>query len=126
MVDQLQAAQQWLSQMLKRHVSRTVTYQQGSSLIEVSATVGRTLLKVDDGNGGTEVVWTDRDYLIAADDLKVGDQPILPRHGDRIVDGSETPMTEYEVLNYGGESVYRPSDPYAIMLRIHTKRIGGT
>ena len=123
MADQLRIAQQWLADQLERRMSREVTYQQGNTSIVVSATVGRTLLKLEDNYGGIQLVWTDRDYLIPSSALVAAGQGIVPKAGDRVIDENDSPTTEYEVMPYGDEPVFRPSDPYGIILRIHTKVI---
>jgi len=65
MVDLLRAGQQWLASKLKSHASSTVVYVRGANQVSVLATIGRTLMKLDDGYGGIRMQWTDRDFLIA-------------------------------------------------------------
>ena len=52
--------------------------------IAVQATIGRTLLKLEDGYGGVQMQWTDRDFLIPAADLVLGGSTVTPQRGDRI------------------------------------------
>ena len=80
-------------------------------------------MKLDDGYGGIRLEWTDRDFLIQAADLDLGSGPVLPERGDQIKEIDGAVESTYEVAAYGGEPPYRPSDPFGIVLRIHTKLI---
>jgi hypothetical protein len=121
--DLLQSGQAWLADQLNVHVATEVQYRRGADELAVRATIGRTLLKLDDGYGGVRMVWTDRDYLIRAADLVLGGNPAQPQRGDQIreVVGVETLV--YEVLAPGEEPPWRWADPHRQMLRIHTKQI---
>ena len=116
--------QQWLNSQLKQHASRTVDYKRGASSITVQATIGRTLLKLDDGYGGIQMQWTDRDYLIAAADLVLDGLPTLPQRGDKIYETQNGLTYVYEVLAPGQEPVWKWSDLYRSLFRIHTKQTG--
>lgn len=89
----------------------------------MQATVGRTLLKLDDGYGGVLLQWTDRDFLIRAEDLVISGQTILPQRGDTIHEVQSGVTYTYEVLAPGKEPVWKWSDLYRSLLRIHTKQI---
>ena len=58
MQDLLQAGQAWLADQLHEHVATEVTYRRGTDDATVRATIGRTLLKLDDGYGGVRKVRT--------------------------------------------------------------------
>lgn len=124
MVDRLELGQAWLAQQLKAHASREVIYRRDASEVVVAAVIGRTLLQLDDGYGGVRIERTDRDYLIQATELVLDGVTITPRRGDRIVDATDTPPRVYEVMSYGGEGAWRPSDPFGKLLRIHAKQVG--
>jgi len=113
----------WLAESLKKHAARPVVYRRGRDEVTVQAIIGRTLLKLDDGYGGVRIVWTDRDFLIAAEDLVLAGRRILPQRGDEIRETSNGRTVVYEVLAPGREPEWRWSDPYQKILRIHTKRI---
>ncbi|MCL6507837.1 MAG: hypothetical protein K6T59_12500 [Bryobacteraceae bacterium] len=81
MPDLLQTGSDWLADQLKTHASRQVVYRRGAQQVAVQATVGRTLLKLDDGFGGVRMEWTDRDFLIHAADLVLGGTATLPERG---------------------------------------------
>jgi hypothetical protein len=119
MGDLLEMGQAWLADQLHRHASRQVSYRRGLAQVWVQATIGRTLLKLDDGLGGVRLEWTDRDFLIRAADLALALTPTAPQRGDQVIDGTTT----YEVMAYGNEPPWRPADPFGVVLRIHAKRI---
>lgn len=125
MAEFLSAGVEWLKDKLKEDESRTVTYKRGSKFIlpDISATVGQTALRIGDEYGGTKVEWTDRDFLIAAEELLVNSQQMYPERGDQIVEVSDGQSYTYEVMAPGPEQVWRWSDPYRTIMRIHTKEI---
>jgi len=114
----------WLAEQLKAHASRTVVYRRGTDEVTVQALVGRTLLKLDDGYGGVRMEWTDRDFVIAADDLVLGGEKTLPQRGDQVRETVDGQALVYEVLAPGSEPEWRWSDPHRRLLRIHTKQVG--
>lgn len=119
----LEWGQRWLNNQFQQFASREVVYQRGASTLTVQATVGRTLLKLDDGYGGVLLQWTDRDFLIRAEDLVISGQTILPQRGDTIHEVQSGVTYTYEVLAPGKEPVWKWSDLYRSLLRIHTKQI---
>jgi hypothetical protein len=123
MPDLLRTGSDWLADMLKEHASRPVVYRRGAAEVTVQATVGRTLLQLDDGYGGVRMEWTDRDFLIHAADLVLG-AAVLPERGDTIRETVGTTTLVYEVMAPGKEPPWRWSDVYHKVLRIHTKRVG--
>jgi hypothetical protein len=124
MPDLLRLGQQWLASKLKSHASSTVVYVRGANQVSVSATIGRTLMKLDDGYGGIRMQWTDRDFLIAPLDLIIAGLAITPERGDTILETVGTKIYTYEVNAPGGEPAWRWSDPHRSLYRIHTKEIG--
>lgn len=124
MADLLQFGLDWLGDQLKEHVSRTVVYRRGANEATVQATIGRTLLKLDDGYGGVRMEWTDRDFLIHAADLVLDGNAVLPQRGDLVRETQGTTTFVYEVMAPGKEPAWRWSDVYRKMLRIHSKQVG--
>ena len=124
MPDLLKSGSDWLADMLKEHASRPVVYRRGAVEVAVQATVGRTLLKLDDGYGGVRMEWTDRDFLIHAADLVLGAATVLPERGDTIRETQGDKTLVYEVMAPGKEPAWRWSDVYRKMLRIHSKQVG--
>lgn len=113
----------WLSAQLKAGASQQVVYRRGAESVTVNAVVGKSLLKLDDGYGGVRITWTDRDFLIAAEDLVIGGNATLPQRGDRIEQTIGDVTHIFEVAAPGGEPEWRWSDPHQIMLRIHTVKL---
>ncbi len=124
MADLLQTGSDWLADQLKAHASRPVVYRRGTQQVGVLATIGRTLLKLDDGYGGVRMEWTDRDFLIQAADLVLGGVPTLPQRGDQIRETQGGRVFVYEVMAPGREPEWRWSDGFRKVLRIHTKQVG--
>jgi hypothetical protein len=124
MTDLLEAGQQWLADQLQEHASQNVVYHRNAESVAVQATIGRTLLKLDDGYGGVRMQWTDRDFLIHASDLVLNGTATTPERGDRITETVGVNTSVFEVMAYGGEPPWRHSDPFGKVLRIHTKFIG--
>jgi hypothetical protein len=112
--DQLARGMAYLTRALNRHAGQSVTYRRGSTAIPLCATFGRKAFRLDDGEGGIRVEWTDKDFLIPRTSL-----PLVPRRGDRITHNGRT----YEVLAPGGEPPFMWCDAYRTMLRIHTKLV---
>ena len=124
MADMLRAGQEWLANQLKTHASTTVLYLRGSDQANVTAIIGRTLMKLEDGYGGVHMQWTDRDFLISPNELVLAGSPVLPERGDTIRETLDGKVYIYEVNAPGSEPPWRWSDPHHKLLRIHTKQIG--
>jgi len=123
MADLLEQATDWLETMRKAHASCSVTYHRGDDSVAVLATVGRKSYQVDGGYGAA--MWVDStDFIVAAADLVLGGETVLPKPGDRVrvSQGEETGV--YEVMTPGGEmSHYEAADPYRRAWQIHTKHV---
>jgi len=124
MPDLLQSGSDWLADQLKEHAARTVVYRRGAGEVSVQATIGRTLLKLDDGYGGVRMEWTDRDFLIHAADLVLNGVAVLPERGDLIRETQGGKVIVYEVMAPGKEPPWRWSDVFRKVLRVHTKQVG--
>ena len=94
-------------------VEPVVYHQPGRAAESVNAIVGRTVFRQTDV-GGMFVRTQTRDFLIGKTNL---DRE--PAAGDTIAYDGRT----YEVMAPGGEPVWRWSDPYHQVYRIHTKCI---
>lgn len=121
-MDLLESSSAWLELKREQFLSRSVVYQRGNQTVEVLATVGQTIFRLDDGVGG--VLRTEsRDYLIRTAHLILTGTPALPQRGDQIHEMQDGNVYVYEVIAPGDEPHYRFSDPYRRTLRIHTKQI---
>jgi hypothetical protein len=124
MGDLLKTGSDWLEDMRTSHATRQVTYCRGEASVEVSATVGETVFRINDAYGA-EVRHVRRDFLILADDLVLGGGKTLPERGDRVREAVGGKVYVHEVMGPGGnEPDWRYSDPYRTTLRIHTKEVG--
>jgi len=119
----LQQGLDWLEEQRKAHLSRTVTYRRGASTVEVLATVGATRFEADDGSGMV-IEMESRDYLIAAADLVLDGQQVLPERGDQVLETRDGVTHVYEVMDLGPEKHFVTCDPDGRTLRIHTKFVG--
>ena len=124
MADMLRAGQEWLANQLKAHASSTVVYLRGANQTSVTAIIGRTLMKIEDGYGGVHMQWTDRDFLVSPTELVLASSQVLPERGDTIRETDNGKVYIYEVNAPGSEPPWRWSDPHRRLLRIHTKQIG--
>lgn len=122
MADLLQQGSDWLEGMRTAHATRPVVYVRETDSVEVAATVGRTVFRLDKGYGVIERVEA-RDYLILAADIMLGGQAALPKAGDRIREVEGNTAFVCEVMAPGNEPCWRYSDPYRRTLRIHTKHV---
>lgn len=122
MPDLLKAASAWLEDMRTTHASRTVAYVRGVESVEISASIGKTVFRLDKGYGVTERIEA-RDYLMLAADLVLGGAAALPKAGDKIREAEGGKTFIYEVMAPGNEPCWRWSDPYRRTLRIHAKHV---
>lgn len=127
MPDLLNKASAWLNDQRHAHLTRTIAYQRGEATVELQATVGQTVFRLEDGYG--QVTRTvSRDYLIRAEDLELDGEQTLPERGDVIRETGSGTTYVHEVMARGGASAGEPdwrySDPQRTTLRIHTRQIG--
>lgn len=115
----------WLDQQRHAHATTTVTYRRGDHHVEVPATVGQTVFRLDQGEAGITRVVT-RDYLVREADLVLNDVPTLPERGDTIDELIDGVIVTHEVHAPNGEPEWRFSDPYRNVLRIHTLQLEET
>ncbi len=109
----------WLESQRKAHLSSLVTYRRGEDTAEVSATIGKTVFRIEDEYGRI-VHYESRDYLISASDLVLNGTIITPERSDEIIEDGFV----YEVMAPANEPEWRYSDTHRQTLRIHTKQTG--
>ena len=119
MVDLLKNALSWLEAQRKKHLSVPVIYRRGKNSVELPATIGKTVFKIQDEYGRI-VYYESRDYLISSADLVLKGVVTTPQKGDEIIEGGFV----YEVMAPNNEPEWRYSDTYRQTLRIHTKLTG--
>lgn len=120
----LDDAMSWLTDSLLDNMSVGVVYQRGALAVGLRALAGRTLLKLNDEDGGIRMEWVDRDYLIKTSDLLLGGSLAHPERGDRVFETKGGVRHVYEVGAPQGETPWRWSDEFHTMIRVHTKLIG--
>jgi surface antigen len=119
-MDMLGTGMSWLNRQLKANVATTITYRRGAYSVEIQATLGSSLLRVQDGQGQTKVERVDRDFLFDAADLVLNGAQVPPDDGDRIeLDGKS-----YEVMPIGSDPSWRYADAHSTRVRVHSKYRG--
>lgn len=124
MGDLLRTGLSWLADELEDQVSQEVTYRRGADAVTLNATFGSQLLNVTDRLGNTKVERTDRDFLIRAADLVLSGVTVTPQRGDQVEVTIGSVTERFDVMAPGTEPPWRYSDPFKLMLRIHTRYIG--
>lgn len=102
-----------------------LTYSRGEVSVDLVGVPGSTPFRFEDANGAGWMRVVSRDYLVLAERLVLGGQPIQPTRGDRITEVKGAVTRVYEVLAPSGsdEPEWRWSDSYRVVMRIHTKEI---
>jgi hypothetical protein len=121
-MDMLRKGSEWMQKTRTRIAAQTVAYVRGALSVDVSATVGTTIFRIEKSYGIREH-FESRDYLILAADLILGGNLASPQPGDHIKENMLGKIFTYEVMAPGGEPCWRYSDPYRQTFRIHTKLI---
>lgn len=126
MTDLLAKGADWLTRKRQEHLARPVTYQRtvdgGDQTVDLNATIGQTVFRLDDTYpSGVRVV--SRDFLVQTSDLVLDGQTVLPQRGDVITEVAGVKSYVHEVSAPGGEPEWRYSDPQRTTLRIHTKQV---
>ena len=124
MADMLKTGIEALGQWLKDFASQPVTYQRGSDSVDLMASYGPKLLKIDDGMGGIRLEWTDEDFKFLGADFHFADGAVIePRRGDLVYATLSGQVQAFEVLPFGSEPCWRWCDPYHVNIRVHTKHV---
>lgn len=123
MTDMLATGATWFESMRVQFMTVPVAYCRDTATVQAAATIGRTVFEVARDYGVFEKIES-RDYIIAAGELLLNDEPVLPARGDQIRETRDGTTYVYEVMAPGNEPCWRWSDSYRRSLRIHTKQIG--
>lgn len=124
MADMFDEVAAFLGEMSEAHTSRAVTYaREGAPDAELSASVGRTTFRIDQGYEATARV-VSRDYLFSVAALQAAGFG-EPQRGDQIRETIGGEVQVYEVMSPGDEPHFRYRDPSMTQVRVHTKRVGG-
>lgn len=118
----------WLKSKLFGSASSTVIYRRGSDELSGLNIVRAETTAELRRDFGLNVDVRIADFLIREEDLII--PPSLmrtkPQRGDEIVFISSDETVTYEVLAEGQEDVYRESDRFGNLFRVHTKETGRT
>lgn len=99
----------------------SVTYTRGATSLPLTAEVGRTVFRSAAAAGGVRLEWGDRDYVIPAAALTLGE----PAEGDRVAETVNGVACVFEVQRPDtGEPAWRFSDPTRTAYRLHVKQVG--
>ena len=122
MADLMQSAVEWVRDMQAEHLAQTITYtRSGQSTLTFTATVGRQFWRSNQpSNLGPTVSRSDADFIFDPDEINFGSGTVKPQRGDRIAFDGGT----YELRAPEGEPVWRKSDPYGVLIRVHTVKVG--
>lgn len=123
MADLISEGMSWLSDQLKTQAATAITYRRGAWEVTLQATLGTQLLRVSDDFGASRVQWTDRDFIINADDLKLQGVKTEPERGDEILMTVDGELLTFKVAAPNLEAVFRYSDSHRKRIRIHTNFI---
>ncbi len=103
-----------------------VTYCRGSGESELQASItavpARNRVEMGD-EFGMAVTSYERDWIVLATDLVLGDEQVLPERGDRILQTVDGSVQTYEVTPLAGQRHYQPCDDQSRLLRVHTRHI---
>ncbi len=122
MGDMIANAVRWLNDQRSKHASFTAIYSRGGIEIELPVTVGNTAFEFSSDESVTtqsKVI----DFLVEAGLLLLDGIPMDPERGDRISFVIGGNLRAYEVLDFAGTGCYSESDPYGVVLRLHTKLV---
>jgi hypothetical protein len=122
MADMLADGETWLASQLKEHASQTVTYRRGGSSVVVQATIGRTEFESTSDDGATILVSRSRDFLVAASDLVLSGNEVVPQRGDTIEEVVGATTVVHEVAPPSSAvPAWEWSGALRNVRRIHTK-----
>jgi hypothetical protein len=120
-VNRMQQAIAILKQKLQASAGIIVIYHRGSASTNVGCWLGNTAFRVNDQTN-SRLVWSERDYLIPVENLKINGVLVTPTYGDWIEETDQNNVTRrFELSAPQGEQVWRYSDQQKTLYRIHTK-----
>ena len=123
MPDLLAAGLANLSVLRHAYMTRTVRDVRGNHHVDLLATVGKTVFRLDAGYGVQERTES-RDFLIRPADLVLAGSAVAPTEGDQIQETIGAVTFTFEVMAPGGEPCWRWTDAVQRTYRIHTKQVG--
>ena len=100
----------------------SIRYVRGDDVVDLTAVPGSTDYETET-SGGIFESHQARDYLVLADDLKIGGDRVKPKRGDEIRETVAGEEVTFPVMALGGSRHYDFSDPHRQILRVHSKQV---
>ena len=122
MADILDTAVSWLNGVRKSSMSRLITYGRGTQSVQISATLGSSLLKLD-SEFAERIERTEGDVVFSAADLVLSGQATEPQRGDWWTTTFAGVTARFEVRGPGNEPPWRWSDSHRVVYRVHSKQV---
>lgn len=104
---------------IRATAGESVTYRRGEETIALTAVPGAGTQRGQQQD--VTRIDSQRDWMIAVEDLDFGSGPVPPERGDQIDFETDVATYTFEALPQDGEHVYRFSDSAMSQYRIHTK-----
>jgi len=124
-VNLLEKGSAWLQEQLWSHAVTEATYKRGSDSATIDVVRAETMAQLNTEYGMSVDVRI-ADFLIKETDLVIPPAVTAtkPMRNDQIIIEVGDETVTYEVLSEGGEDLYRESDRYGNVIRVHTKELG--
>jgi hypothetical protein len=106
---------------LLRMFGTNITYKRRDVVIaeNIRALPGHETAKIDRSNKSVRTSAKDKSYIIKTSLLTLNDKQIIPKSGDRIIDG----IHEYEVTPNESQDCYYPMNNSESYIRIFCKKV---
>lgn len=115
----------WLTDQLFSHAAMSATYSRGGDSVVLNVVRAETSADLND-EFGVNVDVRVADFLIKQADLIILTLTVKPVRGDEVVIVIAGETITYEVLATITEDIYRESDRFGNIHRVHTKETGRT
>jgi hypothetical protein len=118
----LRDAESWLGTQLARTNGRLVTYRRRDLVLPLVGWLASNLLEVEDEDGIPQRIQS-LDWTFRAADLVLGDEAIMPRPGDQIVEIEDGDERVYEVMALDRQPCWVWLGTGQRLVLVHTKRV---
>lgn len=121
-MNRMEQAVDRLKQRMQDSVGKTVVYHRANASTNVVLWLGGTAFRITD-QGNSRLIWSDRDYLIPVENLKINNVLVTPEYGDWIEEIIDGVTFAYELSAPQGEQAWRYADHEHKIYRLHTKQM---